>query len=176
MILNEELNLMKSLFDYKRGVVISEQENTSSTDNTNVFQTEINKVLSPTGIELSDKESNEAFYECPVEDSGDSKVDGYVNQIKSKLEGMSIPELVKQLKQVLSIKDKPIEEQVGAATMVIAGVAVPVAVVAVVAGLVAILIIAFIARLIRSKIPKVSKRSSCGRRVSLKRRMKEWFR
>jgi hypothetical protein len=149
---------MKSLFTHQRGVVISEQESNDS---------ELNKILSPVGIELTPEESEEAYQDCPIDMPSDEKEAGFVKQILNNLKGMSIPELVKELKGVLRIKDKPIEEQSGAlATIMIAGVAVPTVIAVGIATIIVIAIIGAIASKIKSK-GKRPKKSSCGKRRKL---------
>jgi hypothetical protein len=163
-LLNEELSIMKSLFTHQRGVVISEQENVTQPDD------ELNKVLSPVGIKLTPEESEEAHQDCPIDMPSDEKEAGFVKQILNNLKGMSIPELVKELKGVLRIKDKPIEEQAGAlATIMIAGVAVPTVIAVGIAAIIIIAIISAIASKIKSK-GKRPKKSSCGKRRKLVRK------
>jgi len=158
-LLNEELSIMKSLFTHQRGVVISEQGSNDSD--------ELNKILSPVGIKLTPEESEEAHQECPIDIPSDEKEAGFVEQILNNLKGMSIPELVKELKGVLRIKDKPIEEQSGAlATIMIAGVAVPTVIAVGIAAIIVIAIITAIASKIKSK-GKKPKKSSCGKRRKL---------
>jgi hypothetical protein len=160
-LLNEELSIMKSLFTHQRGVVISEQENVTQPDD------ELNKVLAPVGIKLTPEESEEAHQDCPIDMPSDEKEAGFVKQILNNLKGMSIPELVKELKGVLRIKDKPIEEQAGAlATIMIAGVAVPTVIAVGIAAIIIIAIISAIASKIKSK-GKRPKKSSCGKRRKL---------
>lgn len=163
-LLNEELSIMKSLFTHQRGVVISEQENVTEPDD------ELNKVLAPVGIELTPEESEEAHQDCPIDMPSDEKEAGFVKQILNKLKGMSIPELVKELKGVLRIKDKPIKEQSGAlAVVMIAGIAVPTFIAVGIAAIIVIAIITTIASKIKNK-GKRPKRSSCGKRRKLVRK------
>tara|TARA_R110002153_G_scaffold84583_2_gene211705 strand:- start:1644 stop:2174 length:531 start_codon:yes stop_codon:yes gene_type:complete len=162
-LLNEELSIMKSLFTHQRGVVISEQENVTQPD-------ELNKVLAPIGIELTPEESEEAHQECPIDMPSDEKEAGFVKQILNNLKGMSIPELVKELKGVLRIKDKPIKEQSGAlAVVMIAGIAVPTFIAVGIAAIIVISIITTIVSKLKNR-GKRPKRSSCGKRRKLLRK------
>ena len=164
-LLNEELNIMKSLFAHQRGVVISEQDSNGSDD-------ELNNILSPIGIKLTHAESGEAYQECPIDMPSDEEEAGFVRKILDKLEGMTVPELFEQLKQlkkeVSTIKSKPIKEQGGimAATIMIAGVAVPTVIAVGIAAIIAAAIIGTIASKIKNRTRK-PKKSSCGKRRKL---------
>lgn len=111
---------------------------------------QFDNALAQAGITLTPEEKMEVSPECPIEEPPAEYAD-VVNNIKSKLDTMGVNDLIKVLKQVKSIK-KPtqqpvVQEQVGA-TILIAGVAVPMVAVAVVAGLIAIIIIVKLGKLI----------------------------
>jgi len=129
---------------------------------------ELNKILSPIGVELTPEETEEAYQECPFEEPSDGEEAGFVRKILDKLEGMTVPELVKQLKEVLTIKAKPIKEQGGimAATIMIAGVAVPTVIAVGIAAIIAAAIIGTIASKIKNRTRR-PKKASCGKRRRL---------
>ena len=118
----------------KRGLIISEQDKRHinglygliSEEEQMISQVkqELNGVLSQAGIELSDEEVKETLQDCPIEEPANSEESEYVNQIISKLDGMNLSQLVKELKNLLKLKDEPIKEQIGS-TIIIGGVSVP---------------------------------------------------
>ena len=118
----------------KRGLIISEQDKKHinglygliSEEEQMISQVkqELNGVLSQAGIELSDEEVKETLQDCPIEEPANSEESEYVNQIISKLDGMNLSQLVKELKNLLKLKDEPIKEQIGS-TIIIGGVSVP---------------------------------------------------
>ena len=98
----------------KRGLIISEQDKKHinglygliSEEEQIISQVkqELNGVLSQVGIELSDEEVKETLQDCPIEEPSNSEEAGYVNQIISKLDGMNLSQLVKELKNLLKLK------------------------------------------------------------------------
>tara|TARA_R110001599_G_scaffold22743_8_gene83822 strand:+ start:189 stop:704 length:516 start_codon:yes stop_codon:yes gene_type:complete len=162
----------------KRGIIISEQDRKHinglygliSEEEQMVAQVkqELNGVLSQAGIELSDEEVKEVFEDCPIVEPTDSEESGFVSQITSKLGGMKIPQLKEELKNLLNIKNKSVNEQIGA-TVVIAGVSVPTLVAFGIAAILVMVIIGMIARLIGGR--RVFGKRRCGRRRTLLQRI-----
>ena len=161
--------------------LISEEERQMTADSqidksdTQVIAQELNGVLSQTGIELSDEEVNEVLEDCPIEKPTDSEEAGFVSQIISKLDGMSLSQLVKELKNLLKIKDEPIKEQIGS-TIIIGGVSVPTLIAFGVAAILVMAIIGMIARLIGGRSGYSSRRRGCRRRSTLLQRIGGLFR
>tara|TARA_Y100000389_G_scaffold199633_1_gene238395 strand:- start:47 stop:556 length:510 start_codon:yes stop_codon:yes gene_type:complete len=166
----------------KRGLIISEQDKKHinglygliSEEEQIISQVkqELNGVLSQVGIELSDEEVKETLQDCPIEEPSNPEEAGYVNQIISKLDGMNLSQLVKELKNLLKIKDEPIKEQIGS-TIIIAGVSVPTLIAFGVAAILVLAIIGMIGRLIGGR---GFGRRRCGRRRTLLQRIGGLFR
>tara|TARA_R110000782_G_scaffold176880_2_gene267840 strand:- start:387 stop:905 length:519 start_codon:yes stop_codon:yes gene_type:complete len=167
----------------KRGLIISEQDKRHinglygliSEEEQMISQVkqELNGVLSQAGIELSDEEVKETLQDCPIEEPANSEESEYVNQIISKLDGMNLSQLVKELKNLLKLKDEPIKEQIGA-TIIIGGVSVPTLIAFGVAAILVMAIIGMIARLIGGRRRTYGKRR-CGRRRTLFQRIAGLF-
>jgi len=161
----------------KRGLIISEQDKRHinglygliSEEEQIISQVkqELNGVLSQVGIELSDEEVKETLQDCPIEEPSNSEEANYVNQIISKLDGMNLSQLVKELKNLLKLKDEPIKEQIGS-TIIIGGVSVPTLIAFGVAAILVLAIIGMIARLIGGR---GFGRRRCGRRRTLFQRI-----
>ena len=161
----------------KRGLIISEQDKKHinglygliSEEEQMISQVkqELNGVLSQAGIELSDEEVKETLQDCPIEEPSNSEEADYVKQIISKLDGMNLSQLVKELKNLLKLKDEPIKEQIGSA-IIIGGVSVPTLIAFGVAAILVLAIIGMIARLIGGR---GFGRRRCGRRRTLFQRI-----
>lgn len=143
--------------------MIMEREDIFVSPQSDEMEQQFDNVLSQAGITLSDEEKMELSPECPIEEPP-SEYAEIVNKIKSNLDKMDVNGLVKVLKQVTSVKDKNLKEQVGGAIL-IAGISVPAVAVAAVAGLIAIIIIVKLAKLIFRKGRKSG--PSCKRRRKL---------
>ena len=165
----------------KRGLIISEQDKRHinglygliSEEEQMISQVkqELNGVLSQAGIELSDEEVKETLQDCPIEEPANSEESEYVNQIISKLDGMNLSQLVKELKNLLKLKDEPIKEQIGS-TIIIGGVSVPTLIAFGVAAILVLAIIGMISRLIGGR---GFGRRRCGRRRTLFQRIAGLF-
>ena len=166
----------------KRGLIISEQDKKHinglygliSEEEQMISQVkqELNGVLSQAGIELSDEEVKETLQDCPIEEPANSEESEYVNQIISKWDKLDKDELKNELKSLLKIKDKSVNEQIGA-TIIIGGVSVPTLIAFGVAAILVLAIIGMIARLIGGR--RAFGKRRCGRRRTLFQRIAGLF-
>jgi len=179
-LLNEELNTMKYLLGYKRGVVISEQANVNETDEFTPQETEgitidqIQGELDKEGVDVQATEMVDTENPTCMPTTGDQEKDGIISRIwdwaNNPANRGSLKQTISSLKNAIfkakeQAPEGEVKEQVGAAALItIGGVALTPSLLIAIGGiLLFIIIVALI-----SKGGK--KKSACSRRRKLVRK------